>query len=268
MKFKKSFVGLILIFLMLPEAALKGQSEEIVIKNNLRDIDSKYVEFLGYDNDFRSPKPYIVDQNGEALPRPDAEWINEEMEKWRSIILLGLNFLLPNSFLDNLVVRNNMPIKFLFYIDRRAWNSGLVVLENNVICINLWPSWKRPEWMTWGEVIKDETISPTFSRAERLAFIFHEIGHVYSPGGEEFDIFYSNGSGENVPTLYAQQFGKREDFADSFMLYAMWREVLYEKNKERYDIIRNILGVEFPSAYEMPVSIKVRLTVIPKREKK
>ena len=257
MKLSGLSIMLVSMFLTIPSKVIGQQNQEVIINYNWPYLESKHIEFLGYDDSFRSHMLYVVDQEGEKLPRPDPEWVSEEIEKWRFRILLSVKVFLTEDFLDELVVKNNGPIKFLFYIDRRAWNNGLIVLEDNVICINLWPSRKRPDWMTWAKVVED------ISEAEMMAFIFHEIGHIYSISGEEFDEFYKDNVGENVPTRYAQHLGKREDFADSFALYIMWRKYFSDNFHKRYLVMKNIIGVEHPSPYLMPISIIVRLTVTP-----
>lgn len=232
-----------------------------------------HIEFAGFDDSHRSCDDFppledgclrIVDKEGDKLPRPDKKWVESEMRKWKTAIRKSVA-LLPENFLVKNFGEKNKRIKFVFYIDRRAWNTGYV--KGDVVYINLLPSVKVTEWMIW-----EGFPHYGFSEEEMMVLVIHEIGHVYSYDGKESSEFYQwNGyqwvflGGEPPPSLYVVARSSRaEDFAESFVLYVMYPD--YMKNfPKRYGIIKSVLGIEYNKNFPMPESLRSRLYRVPKR---
>jgi len=132
----------------------------------------KYLSFGGFREDVE-PNDDFLEDKGNRLKTPGPKWRARQMKLWASTIRETVT-ILPPQFVEELG-----ELRFVFYINQYTWETAHP--ERNTVFINLLPSTKRPEWMTF------ETLSLNgFTREEIIFVALHEIAHVYSLYTENF----------------------------------------------------------------------------------
>lgn len=214
-----------------------------------------------------------------CLPKQELAWQQQEIARWKSAIRKAADMLPPEFF------EEVGPVSWRFFINRDTWTTAYAGYP---IGINLLSDYENlPEWMTWEPFRKNG-----LSEVEMIFVALHEMAHNYSYGLDEFYVLdeerieyqtwakwswdkktkqfiLSSGTEkismmvakEGEVTLYGKTMGRIEDFAETFALCVMWPEYIKDNFPIHYDVIKNILVIEYESVYPIPASIKSKLAV-------
>ncbi len=141
----------------------------------------RYLSWGGFQRNIR-PHGETVENTKIYLEIPDLKWRVEQMKLWKSAIKEAVT-ILPPKFVKKLG-----RLRFTFYVDRYTWETAHP--SGNTVYVNLLPSVKRPEWMTW-----EPWPSDGFTREEMIFIALHEMAHIYSIGEELDQLYYYQYSG-------------------------------------------------------------------------
>ncbi len=210
------------------------------------------LKFEGFNSKLKaSYDGYIVDPDAAKIKNPNRKWIEKEIARWKQGSKTAIA-LLPEDFVKKICP--DRQIKIYFYIDQRVWVTGFIDKDNCRVFINLKPSSKRPDWITWELLVING-----FSDDEILLLMVHEYYHLFNPGGSILDSLYQDTENkEPSPSDYGRAKGKGEDAAESFCFYVLWPEYMKIYAK-RYEIMKNLLGKEYDQFLKIPKSYADRI---------
>lgn len=230
----------------------------VVSEDKDPDLNWKNADFVTFDKSI-----YVYDDKIEVSPED-----RSEMQAWY-LALREAAMLLPAGFVKDIASDFDDPdcrwsifghdcsrmwIKFEFFINSDSWVTAYPD------AVNLRPSaTELPYWLTWEPFPKDG-----YSEEERIWVALHEFAHRYNKGklllyNEKLYWRLVDSFKLESPTTFYGCDSEAEDFADTFALYVMFPEQL-KKFSIRYGVVKDILGLEYGTNFQMPNSVASKLT--------